>query len=45
MTQRPEEVTLEQKIKNCKEVVIQNMERTIQQKMVFLYFSNKKIDN
>jgi hypothetical protein len=45
LLQKPEEITLEQKIKNCKEVVIQNMERTLQQKMVYLFFSNRKIDS
>ena len=45
MIEKPQELTLEQKIKNCKEVIIQNMEKTLQHKMVFLFFNNKKIDS
>jgi hypothetical protein len=44
MIEKPQEVTLDQKIKTCKEVIIQNMEKTLQHKMVYLFFNNKKID-
>ena len=45
MMEKPQELTLEQKIKSCKEVIIQNMEKTLQHKMVYLFLSNKKIDS
>ena len=43
--EKPQEITLEQKIKTCREVIIQNMEKTLQHKMVYLFFNNKKIDS
>ena len=34
--------SLEEKIKECKELKIQNMEKTIQNKMVWMYLKDKK---
>lgn len=46
MIQKPEEITLDHKIKTCREIIIQNMEKmSLQQKMVYLFFNSKKIDN
>lgn len=33
---------MEQKIKECKEVIIQNMEKTIQNKMVYMFMKDRK---
>jgi hypothetical protein len=32
------------KIRDCKELIIQNMEKTIQHKMVYMYLKDRKKD-
>lgn len=34
--------SVEQKIKECKELIIQNMEKTLQNKMVYMFLKDKK---
>jgi len=34
--------TVEQKIKDCKELIIQNMEKAIQHKMVYMFLKDRK---
>ena len=34
--------SVEQKIKDCKELIIQNMEKTIQHKMVYFFLKDRK---
>jgi hypothetical protein len=36
--------SLEDKIKDCKEVIIQNMEKTLQHKMVYMFLKDRKKD-
>jgi hypothetical protein len=36
------EKTVEQKIKECRELIIQNMEKTIQHKMVYMFLKDCK---
>ena len=36
------EKTVEQRIKDCKELIIQNMEKTIQHKMVYMFLKERK---
>ncbi len=36
------EKSLDQKIKECKELIIQNMEKTIQHKMVYMFLKDRK---
>jgi len=35
---------LEKRVRNCREVVIQNMESTIFHQMVYMYLKDRKID-
>ena len=37
--------TLEEKIKDCKELIIQNMEKTLQHKMVYMFLKDRKKDS
>lgn len=39
------EKSVDQRIKECKEVIIQNMEKTLQHKMVYMYLKDKKIES
>ncbi len=39
------EKTVDQKLKECREVIIQNMEKTLQHKMVYMYLKDKKIES
>lgn len=36
------EKTVEQKIKDCRELIIQNMEKAIQHKMVYMFLKDRK---
>jgi hypothetical protein len=38
------EKTVDIKLKECKELIIQNMEKTLQHKMVYMYLKDRKID-
>jgi len=35
---------LEKRVRNCREVIIQNVESTILHKMVYMYLKDRKID-
>ena len=37
-----EQKLVEQKIAECKELIIQNMEKTLQNKMVYMYLKDRK---
>lgn len=39
------ERTVDQKLKECKDVVIQNMEKTLQHKMVYMFLKERKIES
>jgi hypothetical protein len=44
MNETAHEKPLEQKIKECKELIIQNMEKTLQNKMVYMFLKDHKKD-
>jgi len=37
-----EDAPLEQRISDCKELIIQNMEKTLQNKMVYMFLKDRK---
>lgn len=38
------ERTVDQKLRECKDIIIQNMEKTLQHKMVYMYLKERKIE-